>query len=215
MVRTMTSTEELLRIFETLKYEFGKQYWWPAESKFEMMVGAILTQNVNWSNVEKAIDNLKNEDMIDPSKIKSAGLKEIQGAIKPTGFYKQKSRRLKRLANAILDNGGIEKTLDRDDLRGRLLNIKGIGPETADSIVLYAAEKPVFVIDAYTQRIMKRVFSLDMRYEELQELFENRLPKDVDLFQEYHALLVELGKNYCKKSPKCSFCPLIDRCERS
>ncbi len=211
----MTSTEELLRIFETLKYEFGKQYWWPAESKFEMMVGAILTQNVNWSNVEKAIDNLKNEDMIDPSKIKSAGLKEIQGAIKPTGFYKQKSRRLKRLANAILDNGGIENTLDRDDLRGRLLNIKGIGPETADSIVLYAAEKPVFVIDAYTQRIMKRVFSLNMRYKELQELFENRLPKDVDLFKEYHALLVELGKKYCKKSPNCSYCPLKDRCERS
>lgn len=214
MVRTMTSTDELLHLFEILKNKFGEQDWWPADSKFEMMIGAILTQNVNWANVEKAVYNLKNEDLMDPGKINNAKLKKIQSAIRPTGFYNQKSKRLKRLAGAVLENGDVESMLERDDLRGYLLDIKGIGPETADSIILYSAEKPVFVIDAYTQRIIKRMFGRDLGYDELQKLFKSRLPKDVELFKEYHALLVELGKNYCKKEPKCSYCPVKDRCQK-
>lgn len=202
-----------MKIYELLKKEFGKQNWWPAETKFEMMVGAILTQNVSWNNVEIAIDNLKENDILDPFSIQSSSLGEIQKLIKPTGFYKQKSKRLKRLADAVVENDGLEKLLQKDDLREYLLNINGIGPETADSIILYAADRPKFVVDSYTKRIINRVIGYEGNYRRLQQFFESNLRYDLELYKEYHALIVELGKNYCKKEPVCNGCPLIEICK--
>ncbi len=200
-------------IYKLLKNRFGEQNWWPAESEFEMMVGAILTQNVSWNNVEIAIENLKDDEMLDPLAIKNSTLKKIQELIKPTGFYKQKSKRLKRLARAVIENGGLNTLFKKDNLREFLLNVKGIGPETADSIILYAAERPKFVIDSYTKRILKRVMNHEGNYQELQRFFESNLNTDSKLYQEYHALIVELGKTYCKKNPICDSCPLIEICE--
>lgn len=209
----MDKRKKLMKIYELLKKEFGKQNWWPAETKFEMMVGAILTQNVSWNNVEIAIDNLKENDILDPFSIQSSSLGEIQKLIKPTGFYKQKSKRLKRLADAVVENDGLEKLLQKDDLREYLLNINGIGPETADSIILYAADRPKFVVDSYTKRIINRVIGYEGNYRRLQQFFESNLRYDLELYKEYHALIVELGKNYCKKEPVCNGCPLIEICK--
>lgn len=202
-------------IYKLLKNRFGEQNWWPAESEFEMMIGAILTQNVSWNNVEIAIENLRNKNLLDPCAIKNSYLEELQEHIKPTGFYKQKSKRLKRLADAVIEKGGLNKLLEKEDLREFLLDIKGIGPETADSIILYAADRPKFVIDSYTMRIMRRVMDLEGKYQELQRFFEINLDADLKLHQEYHALIVELGKKYCKKEPICDSCPLLEICEFS
>lgn len=199
-------------IYEKLLYSFGPQNWWPSDTDFEMMVGAILTQNVNWNNVETAIDNLKDEGLLTPKSITEIDMKKLEMAVKPSGFYRQKSKRLKRLSEEILNRGGVEPFLAENNLRENLLTIKGIGPETADSMVLYAAGKPTFVIDAYTKRIMKRVEGVTGSYRELKTYFENELPKDVDLYKEFHALLVELGKKHCKKGPDCEGCPLASRC---
>ncbi|MFO7792496.1 MAG: hypothetical protein R6W73_05885 [Candidatus Saliniplasma sp.] len=210
----MVESKVLMRIYDILKTEFGEQNWWPADTKFEMMVGAILTQNVSWVNVKRAIENLREKKMLNPTAIKNSSMKNIQYLIKPTGFYKQKSKRLKRLANAISDNGNIDSLLKRNDLRDFLLTIKGIGPETADSIILYAGEEPRFVVDAYTRRILKRVLNYEGTYQDIQDLFETKLPNELDVYKEYHALLVELGKKYCKKKePRCISCPLSNLCK--
>lgn len=198
---------KILSMYNTLLKEFGKQHWWPTVSEnkqFEIIIGAILTQNTSWKNVEKAINNLKKNKLIDIKKISNINVKKLAPLIKSSGYYNQKAERLKIIANFLIKN--------KNPTRDELLNLKGIGPETADSILLYAFNKPVFVIDAYTKRIIKRIGYKQEEYNELQELFENNLPKKYRLFNEYHALLVELGKNYCRKKQVCKECPLGHLC---
>lgn len=206
---------ELVELYEDLLKAFGYQDWWPADSRFEVMIGAVLTQNVSWKNVETAIDNLKEEDLLSPESIVSVEEERLQELIKPTGFYRQKAARLKRLSRKIIDSGGVDVFLDLDGLRDELVGIKGIGPETADSIALYAANRPIFVVDAYTERILERMFGIEGDYEEIRSLFESEMEKKVVIYQEYHALLVELGKRYCRKDPLCGECPLGRICEHA
>lgn len=208
--------EEIEELYDILLEEFGDQNWWPGETRFEVIVGAILTQNVSWTNVETAIDNLKERDLLSPEKILDADDEELYDLIKPTGFYRQKTSRLKRISRLIADMNGIEELFTEDDLRTKLLEIKGVGPETADSIILYAAEEPSFVVDAYTYRILDRAYKIKGSYDEIKDLFERALYKDLKKLQDIHALLVELGKNYCfKNEPSCEKCPLSDNCKHA
>lgn len=199
------------QIYNILYKEFGLQKWWPAKTRnkqFEIIIGTILTQNTSWKNVEKAIDNLEKENLISINKIKSARKQKLAKLIKPSGYYNQKAERLKLAANFFSKN--------KNPTREQLLDVNGIGPETADSILLYAFNKPFFVIDAYTKRIFSRIGLCKGKceYNELQELFQKNLPKKTKLFNEYHALLVELGKRYCKKKPECIKCPISKECEK-
>ncbi|MFW6456734.1 MAG: endonuclease III domain-containing protein [Planctomycetota bacterium] len=209
---------ELMEVYEALKNAFGYQDWWPAEGPFEVMVGAILTQNTNWNNVETALDNLREQGMLEPRSLAAVEAENLQEAIRPAGYYRQKTGRLIRLARWVLDNwDGTEESFRNiaqrpvDELRAELLGINGIGPETADSILLYALGKPVFVVDTYTIRIFSRHELLEPRmpYREVQETITYQLPDDLDLYRDYHAQLVELGKKHCSKtSPSCEECPL-------
>lgn len=193
---------------------FGPRHWWPGETPFEVMVGAILTQNTNWKNVEKAILNLKGAGLLDPFKINKLTPSKLSEFIRPAGYFRVKAARLKNFIRFFVDNyDGDENAmakLDLSRLREELLSVKGIGPETADSILLYALGKPIFVVDAYTKRILLRhnLCNEEDGYNELQDLFLSALPEDVSLFNEYHALIVEAGKNFCKKTPLCERCPL-------
>ncbi|MFW5927575.1 MAG: endonuclease III domain-containing protein [Thermoplasmatota archaeon] len=208
--------EEIKALYVKLLKEFGYQNWWPGETKFEVVVGAILTQNVSWSNVETAIQNLKKSNLLSPKKILNTDDEKLYELIEPTGFYRQKTSRLKRISRTIKNNGGLEDFFKIDDLRKKLLDIKGIGPETADSIILYAAEEPSFVVDAYTNRILKRSFGIEGSYNEIKNLFEDSLDKNLLKLQEIHALLVELGKNHCSKNdPSCERCPLSSNCRHA
>ncbi len=204
----------LIEIYDTLYNAFGPQYWWPGETPFEVIIGAILTQNTSWGNVEKAINNLKKNRVCSINSLYKMQNKQLAALIKPAGYFNIKAKRLKEFMNFLVSNyrGSVKKmrTEDTQLLRNRLLSVNGIGPETADSILLYALEKPVFVIDAYTKRIMQRhkLVSDKTTYHELQTLFHENLPQDTRLFNEYHALFVKLGKDYCKTKPKCSECPL-------
>ncbi|MFN3406526.1 MAG: endonuclease III domain-containing protein [Caldimicrobium sp.] len=202
-------------VFKTLFGHFGAQNWWPAETPFEVCVGAILTQNTNWKNVEKAIDNLKKNNLLTPEALYSISQEYLAELIRPCGFYQLKAKRLKNFVEFLIKeyNGDIKKlkTEDLESLREKLLQIKGLGKETVDSILLYALDKPIFVVDAYTHRILNRhsLISEEISYDELQEFFLSNLPRDVNLYKEYHALFVVCGKNYCKKSqPLCELCPL-------
>ncbi len=204
--------EKLEEIYRRLFDYFGPQHWWPAESDFEVCVGAILTQNTSWSNVEKAVENLKRAGALSPDAIASMPQDELEKLIKPSGFYRQKAKRLKEFCRWLIDTGGLDalREMPLDVARNRLLEVKGIGRETADSILLYALEKPIFVVDAYTYRILLRhnIIDEDTDYDTMQELFMNAFSPDVELFKEYHALLVMAGKNFCKKKPLCDGCPL-------
>jgi endonuclease-3 related protein len=206
----------LLRIYNTLYRAFGPQHWWPGDTPFEIAVGAILTQNTNWTNVEKAIGNLKKANLLNADALYKMPHKKLALFIRPAGYFNIKAKRLKEFLTFFLNhyNGSIRQMRieGTQTLREKLLNINGIGPETADSILLYALEKPVFVIDAYTKRILQRhnLVSEKATYQELQELFHRSLPLDVQLFNEYHALFVRLGKEYCKPKPRCEGCPLED-----
>jgi len=210
--------QKLLSVFNILYKHFGQQHWWPGETPFEVMVGAILTQNTNWSNVEKAIINLKKAKVLDPSKIKSMRTSRLAALIKPSGFFNIKAQRLKTFIAFIFDEyDGDLKKMEREEtevLRKKVLSVKGIGPETADSILLYALNKPVFVVDAYTKRVFSRhgVCSARAEYNEVQEIFQSRLPPDVKLLNEYHALLVTLAKQFCRTKPLCKECPLNLKC---
>ncbi|MBL7156947.1 MAG: endonuclease III domain-containing protein [Candidatus Omnitrophica bacterium] len=179
------------------------------------MVGAILTQNTAWSNVEKAINNLKRKKLLTPQKMMRVPAKNLKTLIRPSGFYNEKAKKLKNFAEFLIkfSNGNVDKlkSYNASTLRRKLLSVKGIGPETADSILLYALDKPVFVVDAYTKRIFARhkLLPRDATYEETQKFFTRALPRKTKLFNEYHALIVEVGKNYCrKKRPLCEICPL-------
>ncbi len=206
--------QKLIEIYNLLSERFGPQHWWPGETRFEVIIGAILTQNTSWSNVEKAIENLKSDDLLTAEKLHNTDTEKIAELIRPAGYFNIKAKRLKNFLNWLLENyQGLLENLDSADtaqLRQQLLCITGIGAETADSILLYALQRPVFVVDAYTARIAVRhnLIEPPFDYSQLQELFQNNLPEDIQLFNEYHALLVKLGKEYCRKKPKCAGCPL-------
>ena len=202
-------------IYRKLYAHFGPQFWWPAQSPFEVMVGAILTQSSSWRNVEKAIANLKKHKVLEPRKIYNLKHKNLARLIHSCGYYNIKAKRLKEFLGFFINNYGASvKKMSKAKpsiLREELLSVKGIGPETADSILLYALNKPVFVVDAYTRRIFSRhkLLKPAASYAQAQGLFMSGLKKDAKLFNEYHALLVALAKTYCSKArPKCSACPL-------
>jgi len=204
----------LLQIYNTLYKTFGPQHWWPGDTPFEIAVGAILTQNTNWGNVEKAIINLKQSGALDANVLHKIPHAKLAALIKPAGYFNIKAKRLKHFLSFLANHysGVIEGMKDNDlhQLRHQLLEVNGIGPETADSILLYSLDKPIFVIDAYTKRVLTRhnIIPEDATYHEVQELFHKSLPADVPLYNEYHALFVMTGKHYCKPKPKCQGCPL-------
>ena len=204
----------IFEIYQALYSHFGPQHWWPGDDPFEVMVGAVLTQNTSWRNVSTAIAVLREENLLSFAAMEALPEAELAARIKSSGYFNQKARRLKGLLAAIREESGDLEAFFATEpqlLRERLLAVKGIGPETADSICLYAAEKPLFVVDAYTYRILCRhsLISEEAGYQEIQELFLGSLPEETQLFNEYHALLVRLGKEYCKKSnPLCDSCPL-------
>ena len=201
------------KIYDTLYETYGEQKWWPHDTVLEVAIGAILTQNTAWRNVEKAINNLKREGLLDGKKLLSVSDDKLKELIRPAGFYNQKAERLKSFLKYLYKKGGCLKKINDDTkkIRNELLQIKGIGKETADSILLYAMDRPVFVVDAYTRRVLKRhnIIKEKADYETIQSLFEQNLPKDVSLYKEYHALLVKLGKEHCRsRNPQCGTCPL-------
>lgn len=201
-------------VYSRLLSAFGPQHWWPGDSPFEVMVGAILTQNTNWGNVERAIENLKRAKALTPAAIHEMSHERLAGLIRPAGYFNVKAKRLKAFMEFFINrySGRVSKMrkVDTKTLRRELLSVNGIGPETADSMLLYALERPVFVIDAYTKRVLSRHGIMDgsESYERFQDLFHVALPRDVQLFNEYHALLVRLGKDFCKPRPRCEGCPL-------
>ncbi len=203
-----------MEMFDLLLSHFGPQNWWPARTELEVMIGAILTQNTNWTNVEKAISNLKNKDLVSLDRLVSLSIGDLAKVIRPAGYYNIKAKRLKNLVDFIFDryDGNLESLLqeETDLLRKGLLSVKGVGPETADSIILYAAKRPLFVVDTYTHRILSRhaMVGEDATYYDLQGLFMDHLPEDAPLFNEFHALIVLTGKNFCRKKPLCEDCPL-------
>lgn len=195
-------------IYEALLGMIGHLQWWPADTPFEVVIGTILTQQTKWTNVEKAIGALKRSDLIEPEQLANADVEHIEELVRCCGFYRQKAKRLKDIAQFFATKG-IDNIfqLPTEELRELMLSLNGVGNETADSIVLYAADKPKFVIDAYTTRIMKCI-GIEGNYMQLQNLFETELPSDVPLYKEYHALIVEYAKNYCGKE-QCDDCVLL------
>jgi endonuclease-3 related protein len=206
---------KLKKIYDLLDKHFGDLAWWPADTDFEVMVGAMLTQNTAWSNVEKAIEGLKSSGLLTPAKMSGVDLRRLASVIRPAGYFRVKARRLKEMCRFLIaECGGRIKTLRKRDaasLRKMLLSLNGIGPETADSILIFALEKPVFVVDAYTRRIFSRhgLAEEDASYEELQALVRKNFPVEVKKLNQFHALIVEASKRYCRKrNPLCEECPL-------
>jgi endonuclease-3 related protein len=208
------AADQLAHFYEAMNDHFGDLHWWPGDSPLEIVIGAILTQNTAWRNVELAIHNLKKEQLIHLERILQADPRELEALIRPAGFFRVKAERLKNLLRFILnDYAGDFGRMFAEDLwilRDKLLQIKGIGEETADCILLYGGEKPVFVVDAYTRRALTRhgLIVNKLSYKEIQDLFMNHLPLDRALFGQYHALFVEVGKAFCRKTPECAACPL-------
>lgn len=210
-----TEVADIFAIYRKLFSTYGRQHWWPARAPFEMMVGAILTQNVAWTHAARAIARLREKRFLDPSRIARASQTRLASLIRSSGYFNQKAKRLKILAAYFQSqfSGQINrmKRVPLTLLRKQLLALHGIGPETADSILLYALKKPIFVVDTYTKRILARhsLISWDSSYDEIQRFFMDVLPADVQLYNEYHALIVNIGKNLClRKRPKCYCCPL-------
>lgn len=210
---------EPLAIYKGLRAHFGFLNWWPGDTPFEVLVGAILTQQTTWTNVERAIANLKAANCLDMKTISKMQLGRLEKIIMPSGYYKQKAKRLKGMCSSILkEHKGLDGLFksDQDELRKILLSYNGIGKETADAIILYAANMPEFVIDTYTKRIMSRInpnIDASVGYDELKSYFEKRLKRDIGLYKDFHAQLDELGKNYCKKTkPICPKCPIRRLC---
>lgn len=204
----------LLEIYKRLFEHFGPQNWWPADDPFEVVVGAILTQNTAWGNVEKAIENLKKKDLLNPSGLHRISAERLASLIRPSGYFNIKAKRLKAFLDLLFKdyNGNLDIMFKEKDteLRERLLSVKGIGEETADSILLYAGGVPIFVVDNYTRRILSlhKVVSSELGYQDIQQIFMKELPSNAQLFNEYHALIVSIGKEFCKKRPLCEKCPL-------
>lgn len=210
----------LLNMYQRLYVELGPQGWWPGRSRFEVIVGAILTQNTSWGNVEKAIRRLRRERMLNPPALAALSRRRLAELIRPAGTFGVKARRLQNFLTVLRKGyGGSLRRMFREEpaqIREALLQVSGIGPETADSILLYAGHMPVFVVDAYTKRIFSRhrLISGDAPYHEVQALFMHHLPRDAALYNEYHALLVAVGKAYCRAIPRCQSCPLRFDLER-
>ena len=203
-------------VYERLFATYGSQHWWPGESPFEVIVGAVLTQNTSWKNVECAINNLRCARVLDATRMHEMPSEELAALIRPAGFYRLKTARLKNLLSMIVKDhdGSVDNLLatSKNELREHLLDVNGIGPETADSIILYASLQPIFVVDTYTSRVLVRHGWIDPAadYHQIQEFFHMQLPEETGLFNEYHALLVKLGKEYCGRKPKCEECPLCE-----
>ncbi len=227
-------TQNPQTLYKILLETFGHQNWWPidkqyhkknkSDPRFEIIIGAILTQNTAWSNVEKALDNLKSKNMLETKKISDADIRVLKKLIKPSGFFNQKSHRLKNMARHLHENynDNLDVFFDRNmkDIRDELLSMNGIGPETADSIILYAGDLPIFVVDAYTKRLCKRLpLKTGSSYDEIQDYFQEQIKKHYKeneitrVYNELHALIVVLAKNYCKKKPDCKNCPIRKNCE--
>jgi endonuclease-3 related protein len=206
---------ELMRYFRAMSQELGAMHWWPARTPFEVIVGAILTQSTSWGNVERAIANLQAARMLTPSAIVRSRTARLAALVRPSGYFRQKAKKLKAFARFLQrEYGGSLKRMFNSptaNLREKLLSVHGIGPETADSILLYAGNHPVFVVDAYTHRIFGRhgITGNKPDYERVRAMFEAALPPDPQLLNEFHALIVNTGKNWCRKSvPRCEQCPL-------
>ena len=206
-------TEVYRRLFDA----FGPQHWWPGETGFEVIVGAMLTQNTSWQNVERAIHNLREADLLEAHALYAAPVEELEELIRPAGYFRVKAGRLRSILKFIVEryDGSLDAMFGTSlpELRRELLEVHGVGPETADSILLYAAGLPSFVVDAYTHRIFARHgwIGFDADYEQIKDYVESELPQEAPLFNEFHALLVRLGKDYCKKTnPKCAECPLLE-----
>jgi endonuclease-3 related protein len=220
---------DILKIYNVLLKSYGPQGWWPLSKgklntrhhngppknnhdRWEVIAGSYLTQNTSWKSVEKAIENLNRKNLLDIEKIKKADAKKIGECIRPAGYYNQKAERLK-IAAEYFSRHFKNKTIPS---REELLKLKGIGPETADSILLYAFGQPYFVVDAYTRRIFSRLgfFKQDEKYDLIQDLFMKKLPKKVDIYKEYHALIVEHAKTSCNKEPICLGCIIENKCKK-
>ena len=207
---------QIRNVYKVLYKKFGPQHWWPGETRFEVIVGAILTQNTNWKNVERAIQNLKLAlKSFTPQTLHALNHSQLALLIKPAGYFNVKAKRLKNFLDFLFEEyGGSINRMQKEEmplLRKKLLSVNGIGPETADSILLYAVDKPSFVIDAYTKRLLLRhgIINQKVTYHEMQDLFMRALKSDAPLFNEYHALIVKLGKDFCRVKPKCETCPLF------
>jgi len=211
-----TGPGELLnRCYSVLHGRFGPQKWWPARTRLEVILGAILTQNTAWHNATLALRNLRRCGLLSWQGLRHASLARLEACVRPAGFYRQKARTIRDFVDCISrQHGGTLHrllALPEDELRGRLLKLRGLGPETVDAILLYAAGRPLFVADAYTRRVLARhgFVSVAAGYRETQEFLHARLPRDASLFNEFHALLVEVGKKHCKpRAPQCAGCPL-------
>ncbi len=203
-------------LLEALRAEYGDLQWWPAETAFEVMVGAVLTQNTSWTNVEKALDNLRAIDALSPEGLMALDQEELAEQIRPSGYFNVKADRLRHLLRFLDASGGVEGlgALETGELRSGLLGVKGVGPETADDIVLYAFDRPVFVVDAYTRRLFERleVPQAQAPYDQLRGHVETELGPDVAALNDLHALIVEHGKERCRPRPRCDSCPLRDHC---
>jgi endonuclease-3 related protein len=209
-----TTGRVLEQFYNTLRDAYGEQHWWPGDSPTEVAIGAILVQNTNWRNVERAISNLSAAGALDWARLRDLAPEEVAGLIRPAGYHRLKTRRLKNFVTWLWERGDGDlenlRGMPLSVLREELLGINGVGPETADSILLYALEMPTFVVDTYTARVAIRHGLLEPGggYAELKALFEDNLPEDVRLFNEYHALLVAVGKRHCKPQARCEGCPL-------
>ncbi len=204
------------KVFDQLLDSFGPQHWWPGNSPLEVMVGAVLVQSTNWKNVEQALENLHASDAMDAARILALDEQELQQLLRPAGYYRRKTRRLRSLMQFFVEHyaGSIElmRRAKHFELRKQLLAVHGIGPETADAILLYALDKPAMVVDTYTHRVFARHgwVDFDADYHQLQAHLVSELPEDVSTYNELHALLVQVGKSYCRKVPRCEACPLVD-----
>ncbi|MGZ6274604.1 MAG: endonuclease III domain-containing protein [Syntrophales bacterium] len=213
----MKRGNNLFAIYKTLNAHFGDLNWWPGNSPFEVIVGAILTQNTAWRNVEKAIDRLKSKKLLHPARILEIDDSTLADLIRPAGYYNIKTQRLKSFIRFLYDEyGGKLDNMFVEDLwrlRTKLLTVNGIGEETSDSILLYAGRKPIFVVDAYTRRVLQRhdVIRSNATYKDIQNLFMTHLPHSVPLYNQYHALFVNTGKLFCTRNPRCDGCPLESR----
>lgn len=211
----------LLDIFKILHSQFGPQYWWPGDSAIEIVIGAVLVQNTSWKNVEHALRNLRDHGLFDFDRLHALDQNELERLVQPAGFYRVKAKRLRNLLNflATFHQGSLERLfeLPLEEARRQLLGVNGVGPETADSILLYAGRLPLFVVDAYSRRVLVRHGWLPsgVGYHEMQQLFHSQLPADPLLFNEYHALIVRLGHLHCKTHPVCEGCPLAGYLPRS
>ena len=210
--------KQLLSIYQMLLDRYGPQGWWPAESKTEVIVGAILTQSTSWKNVEKALTNLKEAAVLDLKSLYNLSDRQLEKMIRPSGFYKVKTKRLKAFVEHLYRDheGSLDSFLRQDlfTLRNELLSIYGVGPETADAIILYAAAKPIFVVDAYAHRLFSRLGLIDEGYDyrKMQFFFMGNLPQEVALFAEYHALIVCHSVTTCRKTPLCGRCAIVRMC---